>query len=178
MNKHITKFTAYALTVLAISSALYAPVLAEDSGTTTGAANTKVKYNVTESYVWTVSPEITFTNDNSESDSNQTGTITVSNNVIAYGKKLQISVKGSESDGSFKITNIGDSNTKLTYTIKKDNAEVSTGSVALEVPAGTLMTSQNLTFTLSSDQKKAAKYAGEYSGTATFTATVVDANSN
>ncbi len=177
MNKHISKFTAYALTVLAISTALYTPVLASDSGTTTGSADTKVKYNVTESYLWTVTDTITFTNNNSDSDSTQTGTITVTNNVIAYGKKLQISVRGTESDGSFKITNTGDNNTKLTYTIKKDSTEISTGGVALEVSAGTMTTSQNLTFTLSADQKKQAKYAGEYSGTATFTASVVDANS-
>ncbi len=172
MKSKITRFSACVLTVLAVATAQYLPVFAAEDSTTKASDQTKVKYNITEGYTWTVTPEITFTNDNTDADDSKEGTITVSKNIIAYGKKLQISVKSDETDNSFKIAN---NDEKLTYTIKKDNTEIQSGGVALDVPAGTSSMTQNLTFTLSAAQKKAAKYAGEYSGTATFTAAVVDA---
>lgn len=177
-KNNFAKITACALTALAVATAPYLSVLAADAGTTTASSDTKVKYDVTQSYVWTVTDEIDFTSNDITSASTKNGKIDVTNNVIGYGNKLRISVKGNESDGSFKITNTADNTTKLSYTIQKGSDAVATGGVALEVPAGELTKTQELTFTLSADEKKKAKYAGEYSGTATFTAEVVTNSAN
>lgn len=124
MKSKITRFSACVLTVLAVATAQYLPVFAAENGTTNTSDQTKVKYTITEGYTWTVTPEITFASDNSDADESKTGTITVSKNIIAYGKKLQISVKSDEADNSFKIAN---NDEKLTYSISKDSTEIQSG---------------------------------------------------
>lgn len=126
-KNNFAKITACALAAFAVTTAPYLSVLAADAGTTTASGDTKVKYDVTQSYVWTVTDVIDFTSNDSTSASIKSGKIEVTNNVIGYGKMLQISVKGNENDGSFKITNTADSNTKLSYTIQNGSNAIATG---------------------------------------------------
>lgn len=171
MKKRFSRATVCALTVLAVTTAQYLPVMAADDS-----KDTTVKYKVAESYTWEVTSDITFENDASNADSTKEGEVKVNSSVIDYKKELKITVKGNETDGSFKITNTGDQETKLDYTVKKDNVEITSGGVALEVKAGTgTPVTQKLSFVLSAEEKKKAVYSGEYKGTATFTAAVVDA---
>ena len=100
-------------------------------------ASTDVKYGVTEGYTWSIHSEIDFGKDAgvnqtvSKPETNgSSNTVSVTKNVIPDGKKLNISVKGSGTNGEFEIAN---GNTKLTYTISGNNSEITTGGTVFDV---------------------------------------------
>ena len=155
---------------------------------TTG--TTTVKYEVTEGYTWSIPAVIDFGKDAGVNKTNVNGTakttdgaatdskVSVTKNVIAEGKKLQITAKGSGTEGAFTIkSKDGNGSKELTYTIKVDSAAgaISAGASVLDVPAGTNTKDAKLTFTLSTTED-AAETAGSYQGTVTYTASVVDAD--
>lgn len=137
---------------------------------------TKVKYEVTEGYEWSIHSEIDFGKDKgvnktvNNGDESQKNTVTVLKNIIPDGKKLQIIVTGSGDKNAFTIAN---GNTKLNYTISANKSNIATGGTVLEVPAGTNEGSKDLTFTLTTGDGT-SEVAGNYEGTVTYTAFIVD----
>lgn len=168
--------------------------LAANAGISGTSANnttgtTTVKYAVTEGYTWSVPSEIDFSKDggaesktvNGTATNNEESKVSVSKNVITEGKKLKITAKGSGSNGAFTIKNITDAQNstygseELTYTIKvgeSQTALVADGEV-LTVAAGTNTANAALAFTLTTTNKS-AEVAGNYSGTVTYTASIVN----
>lgn len=170
MKKYVNKILAAATAAAMMASMGGMGVMAEDTKTTT------VKYDVTQSYTWSVPSTIDFTNaaDSKVTTSGTTGAtqnVLVTKNVIPEGKKLQITAAGSGTDGAFTIVPKGKSHT-LSYTLKAGSTAVTSGGSVLEVAAGTNTGSATLTFTLSKD---ATERADNYEGTVTYTVAVVDA---
>ena len=140
---------------------------------------TDVKYVVSESYEWSVPTEIEFTDTNktitADQESGKLSKVTVSKNVIAETKKLKITAVGSGDEGAFSIKN--GYNTTLGYTVKAGNSDVEANGEVLSVLSGTNTGSTTLTFTLTSlSGNNTAEVPGTYTGSITYTASVVDAN--
>ena len=134
-------------------------------------------YGVTEGYEWSVPSTIDFgqdkgVNNTSTVEMNGEHTVKVTRNVIPDGKNLHITIAGKE--GAFQIKN---GNTTLSYTVSKVGTDgispmpVKSGEEVLTVPAGTNAASQDLSFVLSTSTDT-AEVAGNYIGTAVFTAQV------
>ena len=156
----------------------------ENKGNSTNrAAYTTVKYDVTESYTWTVPATIDFTNVDNDSG-NKTATIdptvtghtdskvTVETNIIKAKSSLVIKIKTGE---QFKIaTSEGAS---LSYKVYNKGSNNSYNSEALAAE-GTVLTvasgetgSMDLKFVLSKDDNVKEK-AGNYTGTLNFTSEI------
>lgn len=155
----------------------------------TTTASTELEYNVTASYAWSVPAKIEFNNDKSSTgntleieaaaESGNTQKVMVTKNVIPNGKSLKISV-GRESDDHTTDTNntskfaIKANNHYLNYVIKKGTNyadEITFGGEVLTVASGNNTADQALKFVLTKDS---VERAGEYKGTATFIAQLVD----
>lgn len=189
MKKNVTKALAVVAAVAMVSMTSVsafaeteadtsAPVNGTSSNNTT--AHTTVKYEVTEGYTWTIHSAIDFTSDkgaNSTTVENTGNKVNVTKNVIPDGKTLKITVRGSGDSGEYQIKN---GSTVLSYTIKKETANKATGDAlgidasVLEVPAGTNTDEASLTYTLTTGTGS-AEVAGKYTGTVTYTASVVNA---
>ena len=169
--KKCPKTLAAAMAVAMIATMGSGAVFAEEAETP-DTESTTVKYTVKEAYEWSIHSEIDF----GESDgtkvnttiNNDNNTVKVTKNVISDGKTLNISVKGSGTDGAFEIAN---GNTKLTYTIADGSTNISNGGTVLDVVAGTNEGSKDLTFTLTTGSGT-AEVAGSYTGTVTYTASI------
>lgn len=149
------------------------PVFAAEGTTNPTTETTDVKYLVEDGYQWTIHSAIDFDKNkgvNSHSDVTDQK-VTVTKNVIQEGKKLNIKVAGSGADKAFTITN-GKSEV-LPYHIKNGASEISVNGDVLNVNAGTNTGEVSLDYTLDTTTK-AAEVAGQYSGTVTYTASIVD----
>lgn len=154
---------------------------------------TVVKYEVHSSYEWSIPSEIDFGSDKGANKSvyidwnNPTNRVEVTKNVIPKEKKLVIKAVGSGDNGEFIIkSEDGTSNTSLEYKIYasddknkmplSDDMVLKGNDIVLELDAGTGTGITYLTFELkTTEENRTAEYAGSYKGTATFTASVVDA---
>lgn len=132
-----------------------APVVAEEK-------TTQINYTVTEAYTWEAPAAITF---ESNTDT-KPGTLSVTKNVIGYGKKLQIKIDSAE---DFKLVDSADSNNFRTYKIKNGDSVLGAGDVVLEVNAGTNEGSAALTFALDG---VTVEKAGSYAGVANFVSSI------
>lgn len=146
-------------------------VWAEDVETntyTSTSGETSLKYEVTQSYEWTVPKEIVFDADTAE----KTSEIKVTKNVIAENSKLQITAEGKDTTGNaFYITN---GKTNLNYEIKSGDSKIDPKGVVLEVPSGTNTKDASLTFVLTKTATgNTAEVPGSYKGNVTYTASVV-----
>ena len=138
------KITSVVL-ALALAATFGLAVIADDTKTTT------VSYEKTASYTWEVPSTVTA--------GGAAGTVSASNVIIAYGTQLKISITDGVSDGKVTLTLKGQSET-VTAAVTYTELTVSAGTTA----GG----SQTLTVATPAS----VKYAGEYTGTITFTATV------
>ena len=179
MKKNVTKALAVVAAVAMVSMTSVSAFAVDGSSTTTSTnANTTVKYTVATSYTWSVPSEITFTADNaSVTTGGTTGTtqnVCVTKNVIPHNTKLQITAAGEGDNQEFIIKDSVKKNL-LSFAITLGDATststVNPGGVVLEVPASTNSKDTALTFKLS---KESVEQAGSYSGTVTYTASVVD----
>lgn len=141
--------------------------------------DTTLKYQVNEGYEWTIHTEINFGKNKGinqvvdgavTDDSAQK--VTVTKNVISEGKKLHITAAGSGTDGAFQITNGGTE--KLAYDVASGGNAVGVNGDVLDVASGTNTSDTDMTFKLHTTDK-AAEVAGDYQGTITYSASVVDA---
>lgn len=188
MKKCPKTLLAAGLAVAMVAPMVSTSALAATTGNTTTPTtydNTIVKYEVTEEYTWSIHSEIDFGKDNKVTGNDivkdNNNTVSVSKNVIPDGKKLQITVKGNgggeTTDGSDTSFVIANGDTKLNYTVKAGNTDITTNvTPVLEVAAGTNTGSANMTFTLSTKNttENAAEVAGSYVGKVIYTATIVN----
>ena len=147
-------------------------VFAAEGTTEPTTETTDVKYLVEDSYAWSIHSEIDFgknagVNTNVVKEGNK---VNVTKNVIQEGKKLNIKVEGSGTDKAFTITNGGGE--VLTYHAN-NGADIQTGGTVLEVNSGTNTGETTMKFTLDTTTK-AAEVAGQYNGTLTYTASIIN----
>ena len=134
--------------------------------------DTEVKYQVEESYDWSIHSEIDFGKNAGSKSSveKENNAVKVTKNVLLEGNKLKISVKGSGTSNAFSITN--GKTEVLSYKINDGASDLAVGGTVLEVNAGTNVGSKALKFTLATANRE-AEIAGSYTGTVTYTAEVV-----
>lgn len=163
------KIMAVGACALALASAGSPVAMAE---TETSTKETTVKYFVTETYEWSIHPEIDFGKDAGVSQvvNKSANKVAVTKNVLHEGAKLEIKVKGSGVGDAFTISNGGTE--ILSYAINDGSEKKEVNSTIIEVPAGTNEGSKDLDFKLSTTGKK-AEIAGSYEGRVTYTATIV-----
>lgn len=203
MNMRLTKKAA-ALLVAAtmIASVGVTPVFAVDANknsdaniqndtganvtayTTAQSGYTKLTYEVTSGYTWSIPADITFTKDSGvNKDVDVTATTDQKTSVVVKDCKLpkdytlKVTVKGdgtTKSDGTstsdaFSIKS--DEGQVLDYKITKgsETSALLVNGEVLSVPAGTATETATLKFTLST-AKTTAEVAGTYTGYAIFTA--------
>lgn len=171
------KIFAISATALALAGSLGGVTALAEGTTATGSADptelgTNVKYEVDQTYEWSIHPEIDFGKNAgvSKTVDKAANKVSVTKNVLAEGNKLHIVVKGSGTSDAFTINN-GKSEV-LSYAINDGAADLAVGGTVLDVEAGTNTGEKALKFTLST-AKRAAEIAGKYSGTVTYTASVV-----
>lgn len=178
---------------------------AQNSDTTdttrTTQGQTVVKYEVHESYIWSIPSEINFGSDqgagkhiyvNPDPDRLTPGdpeaigkedtasVIKVDKNVIPSGTKLVVTAEGSgdpDDNGKRMFTMANAQGDELSYAIDASGTRLGIGSGTYEVlslEAGENTKSVDLTFSMvtTGGHRNGAEFAGEYKGTVTFTATV------
>lgn len=136
----------------------------QGSGEQTGSTN--VTYEVSPAYTVTIPASVTLGN-----------SVTVSASGVKVAKDSQVVVKLTGTSGeSNAFTVKTEKDAVLAYTVKIDNAEVQVGGTVLTVNPDSATTndgasgSSTLAFALADDA--VVQYAGEYSGTVTFTVSV------
>lgn len=167
------KLVAGALATLTMVAPMATPIYAVEGTTDPTTATTDVKYLVEDGYTWQIHDVIDFGKNAGVSTTvDKTGNVVeVTKNVIQEGKKLNIKVEGSGTDKAFTITNGGSE--VLTYHINDGTNEIATGGDVLNVNSGTNTGSTTLKFTLDT-AKKASEVAGQYNGTVTYTASIIN----
>ena len=117
-----------------------------------------------ESFSWIVPSTITF--DENSNGNTKTGIVSVTNNTLASGRKLNIKVS---SDEDFKLKDTSNSANFRAYTVEKDGAGLVAGGTVLTVPEGKKTASQQVSFKL---KNVTTQIAGTYQDILKFTATV------
>lgn len=139
--------------------------------------STTLHYQVGSHYTWQIHSDIDF---NHDKGANKTvdGKVTTGNqkvevteNVIEEGKMLHITAAGSGEGKAFTITN--GHNTVLDYAVKSGDKAVAVDGTVLDVNAGTNTGETAMGFQLSTTKDTAEK-AGTYTGTITYSSSVVD----
>lgn len=137
------------------------PVAAENEGSKT----TTINYVVAQSFDWTVPASVTF---KGNGDATQTGTVSVSKNVIGVGKRLSIGISDSE-DFTMKDNADASNTRKYDVLIGSSTTATAKGAEVLSVAAGTNTGSSALKFRLDT---ASVEKAGTYVDTLAFTATI------
>ena len=154
------KFTKRTLAImLALTMILCIGSVALAATEETGTQPVDVETDVKPSFNWTV-PSGTLEGNGG------TGTVTVSNCILATGTKLQITVASAH---DWKLVN--GPNSYIEYGLKVKDAELGESRVVLEVYPGVLSTSVNISSIIKSTE--GVTLAGTHSDTLTFTATIV-----
>lgn len=133
------------------------PVAAEERTTNIG-------YVVDQAYEWSIPSQIVFTA-NSNADT-KSFPVTVSKNIIGYGKYLHISLA---SDSAFTISDVNSPGNQRQYEVKNGNTVYSKGQDVLKVASGVNSGSSMLSFML---QPVAVQKAGTYRGMVNFVSSV------
>lgn len=153
-------------------------------------ACTKLTYEVTEGYNWSIPSDINFDKDKGVNQevapiNNPKTTVTVSNCKIKNGNTLHIDMKGNGggdgnvaagTNGEFKIKSVEgetlDYEVKIGDTETAINTEVTSGADVLTLDAGKAALTKYLSFTLKTVRTatNVSEKAGSYHGYAIFTA--------
>lgn len=159
--RNIKSAIAVAASIAALSGTIM-PIMAED---TQSNKSTTINYEVAETYDWTVPASVTFTDNGTTA---KTGTVSVTKNVIGYGKILVISIDSNE---DFALKDSTESKNTRTYKVfvgSGSTALAKAGEV-LKTPAGTNTSNVSLTFKLDSIS---VEKSGSYSDTLAFNSVV------
>ena len=168
MKKYARKVLAATMAVSMMVPMMGMNVFAADVNTTKG--TTDVKYNVQESYTWSVPTEIDFTNKatvTTSGESGKTQNVCVTKNVIPETKKLHIIVSSSN---QFTITSVEGKTLNYTVKVGDSTQALTAGGTVLDVNAGTNEGSAVLKFELTKDN---VERAGKYMGTVAYESSVV-----
>ena len=168
MKKYARKVLAATMAVSMMVPMMGMNVFAADVNTTKG--TTDVKYNVQESYTWSVPTEIDFTNKatvTTSGESGKTQNVCVTKNVIPETKKLHIIVSSSN---KFTITSVEGKTLNYTVKVGDSTQALTAGGTVLDVNAGTNEGCAVLKFELTKDN---VERAGKYMGTVAYESSVV-----
>lgn len=128
----------------------------------TGPVETVVTYGVDSGYTVMIPADFTLTGTNAVEQ-----TVSAKDVCIPSGTKLQVSMESDNySSPNWNLVDEDDSSNKIAYTISGSNGDIASGSVVLEVTAGTTDGgSEELSFKINSPATK----AGTYKDTLSFT---------
>lgn len=174
----LKNLVASAIAVCAMSMPMVTSVMANEvKPAAPDTQTTNLKYVVGSHYGWEIHTDIDFGEDkgvNATVDGKvKTGEqkVKVTENVIEEGKKLHITAAGSGADKAFSVSN--GHNTVLNYAVKSGDKTVAVDGDVLDVKAGTNTGETTMDFKLSTTTETAEK-AGTYTGTITYSSSVVD----
>jgi hypothetical protein len=123
-----------------------------------------VTYNVSPTFSVTIPANVALGN---------SVTVSAADVVVEYGKAVNVKLSGtSETDNSFVLRT--EQGAELSYTVKKGEAAVRVGDTILSVIPGSDETTAELTFL----EPASYTYAGNYTGSVTFTIAVEAAGNN
>lgn len=153
--KKILSFTLALVMMLSATVTAFAATVDQDSVDKTG--NTSITYNVAPAYTVTIPATVTL---------GDTATVKVENTMLKLGDEVNVKLTGtSEADDSFKVTTA--QGAELTYTVKDGDTVINVGDTVISC-ASQVNDTADLFFTAPTS----VQYAGDYSGTVTFTVSV------
>ena len=157
-KKVLAGFLALTLCGLMSMTAFAADI---DQDSTAQSGSTDVSYNVQPVYTVTIPQSVAL---------GQTATISAKDVVVASGKQVAVALTGTSGDGN-AFTLKSAEGAVISYTVQKDSQNVSLDDTVLTVnPKDGTTGSTTLSFIAPSS----ITYAGEYTGTVTFTISVAD----
>lgn len=153
--KKILSFTLALVMMLSATVTAFAATVDQDSVDKTG--NTSITYNFAPAYTVTIPATVTL---------GDTATVKVENTMLKLGDEVNVKLTGtSEADDSFKVTTA--QGAELTYTVKDGDTVINVGDTVISC-ASQVNDTADLFFTAPTS----VQYAGDYSGTVTFTVSV------
>ncbi|MGN1315434.1 MAG: hypothetical protein ACI4VW_00015 [Acutalibacteraceae bacterium] len=153
--KKVLSFTLALVMMLSVSITAFAGTVDQDTVDKTG--NTSITYDVSPSYTVTIPATVTL---------GDTATVKVENTMLKKGDEVNVKLTGtSEADDAFKVTTA--QGAELTYTVKDGDTVINVGDTVLSC-ASQVNDTADLLFTAPAS----VQYAGDYTGTVTFTVSV------
>lgn len=153
--KKILSFTLALVMMLSVSVTAFAGTVDQDSVDQTG--NTSITYNVAPAYTVTIPATV---------ELGSTATVKVENTMLKKGDEVTVKLTGtSEADDAFKVTTA--QGAELAYTVKDGDTVINVGDTVLSC-ASQVNDTADLLFTAPAS----VQYAGDYTGTVTFTVSV------
>lgn len=153
--KKILSFTLALVMMLSATVTSFAATVDQDSVDKTG--NTSITYNVAPAYTVTIPATVTL---------GDTATVKVENTMLKKGDEVNVKLTGtSEADDTFKVTTA--QGAELTYTVKDGDTVINVGDTVISCASQV-----NDTAVLLFTAPTSVQYAGNYSGTVTFTVSV------
>lgn len=153
--KKILSFTLALVMMLSATVTAFAATVDQDSVDKTG--NTSITYNVAPAYTVTIPATVTL---------GDTATVKVENTMLKLGDEVNVKLTGtSEADDTFKVKTA--QGAELAYTVKDGDTVINVGDTVISC-ASQVSDQVDLFFTAPTS----VQYAGDYSGTVTFTVSV------
>ena len=153
--KKLLSFTLALVMMLSVSVTAFAGTVDQDSIDKTG--DTSITYNVAPAYTVTIPATV---------ELGGTATVKVENTMLKKGDEVNVKLTGtSEADDTFKVTTA--QGAELTYTVNKSDTVINVGDTVISC-ASQVSNQVDLLFTAPTS----VQYAGDYSGTVTFTVSV------
>lgn len=153
--KKLLSFTLALVMMLSATVTAFAGTIDQDTVDKTG--DTSITYNVDPTYTVTIPATVTLGN---------TATVKVEDTMLKKGDEVTVKLTGtSEADDTFKVKTA--QGAELTYTVKDGDTVINVGDTVLNC-ASQVNGTANLLFTAPTS----VQYAGDYSGTVTFTVSV------
>lgn len=158
---NLNKLGIIALSAVTLMSPVTTTILATSGD---GNNSTEITYTVDSSYTWTIHSAINL------NSSTTTGNVSVTQANVATDKEIVIKVKGSGTDGAFRMKDKdGNGSNEISYNVQNGNETVQVNGTVLTFDTNDTATKTTaLTFALGSSNIK----AGNYKGTLTYTATL------
>lgn len=155
--KKILSFTLALVMMLSATVTAFAADTTITMDSESNSADTSITYNVAPAYTVTIPATVTL---------GDTATVKVENTMLKLGDEVNVKLTGtSEADDTFKVTTA--QGAELAYTVKDGNTVINVGDTVISC-ASQVSDQVDLLFTAPTS----VQFAGDYSGTVTFTVSV------